>query len=185
MKGAKAIVIICLVFCFAGQLFAEKIRLKDGGVVRGKVVSENASEIVIANEYGNITIEKKNIAKRIREKSDIPSFKNSSYSFKKRSWPKYAVLGTAMVGVGTTAFLADAGYALLSAGGFTLVAGGFAALDYFRYGRVPKRIRRRFGYSPSPLYMPAMPLATTNSEWQQFHQQGQSRFNLAYTARFN
>lgn len=125
-------------------IWAEKIKLKDGGVIRGQIVSETANELVIANEYGNITIEKKNIARRVREKSDVPSFRNSTYSLKKRSWTKYAFFGTVATGIVTTAILADPGFALISALSFTGVGLTFGALDFFRYGRVAKKIRRRW-----------------------------------------
>lgn len=138
------------------QLFAEKIKLKDGGVVRGKVIEENATELIIANEYGNITIEKSNIKQRIKDSRDSVSFKNSRYSFKKRSWPKYAVLASIGVGIVTTAMLADTystGLApsWISFFSFTGLTLGFAALDYFKYGRVPKRTLRKFSKLQSPL----------------------------------
>lgn len=149
----KNTVIILLVLIFTFSLAAEKIRLKDGGVVRGKVVSETATEIVIANEYGNITIEKKNIAARKKEKTDIPSFKNSKYSFKKRSWTKYAFFITVALGAVTTAIVADpsspdasTNLAFYSLIGFGTIGLSFALLDFFRYGRVAKRIRRRFTF---------------------------------------
>ena len=143
----KAVLILLI---FATAISAEKIRLKDGGVVRGNVVSETATEIVIANEYGNITIEKKNIAQREREQTDIPSFSNSEYSFKKRSWPKFALLGTAATGIIVTALLADGGGAIASGITFGVLGLGLAAADYFRYGRVPKTIGRKFGLNLLP-----------------------------------
>ena len=124
-----------------------KIKLKDGGVVRGKIVSENAKELIIANEYGKITIEKANIAKRYKQKSDTPSFANSTYSISKKSWPKYAFLGSLGVGIVVSTIFFDSIDPLgmiLSFSTFGAMTLTFAGLDFFLYGRVPKKKNKKF-----------------------------------------
>jgi len=58
------------VVCIA---YADQIRLKDGRVLKGKVVYEDEGKVVLKAEYGKVTIYKDNIEKIVREEEAAPS----------------------------------------------------------------------------------------------------------------
>lgn len=121
------------------SLFAVKITLKDGGVVSGEIVNETDTKLVISSNYGNIEIDKADIARREDDSPDSVSFSGSEYSFKKRSWTKYAFFTTLVTGIVTTTMLADSSNSsvpLFTGIGSGITALTFAGLDYYKYGRV-------------------------------------------------
>jgi len=155
-KFTKILFITILFTIMQSSIFSDKIILKDGGVVRGKVVTEDKEKLVIANQYGNITIDKKNIKKRIKPKQSRASFKNSTYSIRKKSWTKYAFLGTLAGGLVISTLTFDASNSnigLITSLSFLTIAITFGVLDFVKYGRIPKKMKAlQIGYNTSTIH---------------------------------
>jgi hypothetical protein len=148
-------------FFLATALSAQAvIHLKDGGTIKGKIESENPLAVTITNEFGSMEIERENIKRIVRQSTSTAAYNNSFYSFKKKSWTKFAIFGTLAGGIMTTALLADSETAAVptwTAIGFGSAVLTFVALDFFIYGRVPRK-QPRFGMYEHPL--PPLALAS-------------------------
>ena len=64
------IALLAAVVCFA---YADQIHLKDGRILKGKVVYEDEEKVILKAEYGKVTVYKENIEKIVRGEEAAPS----------------------------------------------------------------------------------------------------------------
>lgn len=147
-KNFARLAVFGLAFFFASvSLFAEVIIiLKDGGRIKGELVRESSKTVTISNVFGSLDIERANIKQIIKKGAKTVSYHMSYYSLRKKSWTKYATLASLAGGLFAVSLAADAGNPLVPlwtgiGSGVTILT--FASLDYFKYGRLKKKKRRR------------------------------------------
>lgn len=62
----KHLLIFCvsvLVYCICtASIYAETVHLKDGQIIKGKIVSQDATKLTIQTEFGTLAVDKKNIS---------------------------------------------------------------------------------------------------------------------------
>jgi len=128
------------------------VYLKDGGKIKGELEKESAESVTISNEYGSLEVERANIKNIVLDRTTVYRYDDSVYSFKKKTWTKYAAFASIGTGLILTAVLADNSNPAipLSTGlVFSAATLAFIGLDYFIYGRIPKTSLSRVNEFPS------------------------------------
>ena len=145
----KLFAILILLFSSLSTISAADVivYLKDGGRIKGEIVTETIDTITVRNEFGDLELERLNIKRIVREGSSVLPYDKSVYSFKKKTWSKFAGFGSVAVGIIATSITADSdsrSIPIYTGVGFGVLAVTFFSLDFFMYGRIPKKRRTKF-----------------------------------------
>src|SRR5512134_1990563 len=72
---ASLVVALVVVVSAVGPARADVVRLKNGGQIRGRVVEESETQVVVETDGGRVTLERRKVASISREAEPAPEKK--------------------------------------------------------------------------------------------------------------